>query len=121
MAAIWCMQFAASFSIEVLCIVTTLILTPVIPFPANMMFPAAGALFTWYTTCVYKTTTVACTLSEELAHTFKISGNKYKKMVGASMKPLWVEVRPFFNTKTTTSFSFTSEVTDKTVSILLVS
>lgn len=113
------MQIAAAFSIEVLCTAMTLILTPVMPFPANMMFPTGAALFIWYSTCVYQTTTVACTLSEELAHKFKISGNKYKKMVGASVKPLRVEVRPFFYMTKATSFSFTNEVTDKTISILL--
>ena len=98
----------------------TLILTPVMPFPANMMFPAAAGIAIWYTTCVYPTTTVACSQFEELAHTFKTSGDKYRKVIGASMKPLRVECRPFFYMQKTTSFSYTNEVTDKTISLLLV-
>ena len=120
MATIWCVQILASFTTETLSIVLSLKLTSTMPFPANMMFPAAAVAFIWYTTTVYRTTVLACASFEELAHRLKISGDKYMKAVGASMKPPRVEVRPFFHMKETTSFSFSNEVMDKVISILVV-
>ena len=119
MATLWTFQLGAIFLVETLDIVLSLRLSPQMTFPSNMMFPSPAVVLIWYTTTVYKATAAACDVGEAMAHRFKTSADKYRKTVGASMKPLRVEARPFFYMEKITSFSFTSEVTDKTISILL--
>ena len=119
MATLWAFQLGGAFLVETLSIVLSLKLSPTMTFPSNMMFPAPAIGLIWYTTTVYKATTAACDAGDDMAHKLRNSADKYKKVVGASMKPLRVEARPFFYMQKTTSFSFTNQVTDKTISILL--
>ena len=120
MATLWAFQLGALFLVETLSIVLSLTLSPHMTFPSNLLFPAPAIGLFWYSNTVYKASTAAGDVGEDIAHRLKTSADKYKKVVGASMKPLRVEARPFFYMQKTTSFSFTNEVTDKTISILLV-
>lgn len=121
MAVLWTYGMAATFLVDVLCTSMSLKLTPHMSFPSNMMFPVGLFGLGFYTTKVYKATSDATDLSQDLASKMKQSADPYKKRVGASMKPLRVEARPFFNMQKATSFAFNNEVADKTVMILVSS
>ena len=119
MALVWTYQLGAMFIFDVLCTSMSLRLSPHMPFPSNMMFPVGAGSALFYTTSVYAATSRATEISEGLAHQLKISKVKYKKRVGASMRPLRMKARPFFYMDRTTSVAFRCEVTDKVISILL--
>src|SRR4051794_562207 len=88
MSRLWSFQVGAAFTIETLAIVLSLKLAPYMPFPTSLMFPSAAICFIWYSTTVYKATSAATDTSEDLVHKFKISADRYERVVGASMKPL---------------------------------
>ena len=116
MALLWTYQLGAMYIFVVLCTSMSLKLSPHMPFPSNMMFPVGAAGSTLYTTSVYPATSRSTEVSEELAHNLKISGDKYRKRVGASVRPLWVKARPFFYMENTTLVAFINEVMDKVIS-----
>ena len=120
-AVLWTYGMAAVFAIDVLCTSMSLRLSPHMPFPSNMMFPVGMLSLGYYSTRVYKATSIASDRSEDLAHKLKNSADPYKRRVGASMKSLRVEARPFFYMRKTTSFAFNIEVVDKTVMVLVSS
>ena len=119
MALLWTYQLVGMFIFDVLCTSMTLKLSPHMPFPSNMMFPVGAGSAIFYTTRIYTATSRATGISEDLAHQLKISANRYKKRVGASMRPLRMKARPFFYMEHSTSVAFRNEVTDKVVSILV--
>ena len=119
MAVVWTYQMAGLFVIQTVCTVISLRVAFVMQFPANCMFFFGATAIMHYTTKIYTTTVVTCTKSQEFANVCKQSGDKYKQRVGASMKPLYVEVRPFFVMTKTTAFAYTNEVVDKTISVLV--
>ena len=121
MAALWTYGIGAVFIVGVLCTSMSLRLSPHMPFPSNMMFPVGMVGVGFYTTRIYKSTSLASEMSEKLAKKLKDSADSYEKRVGRTMKPLRVEARPFFCMQKTTSFAFNSEVIDKTVMILVSS
>ena len=116
---LWTYQMGTVFILEVLCVVSSLRLSSGMPFPTNLMFPVGATASFFITSVIYKATTMATDMSQDLASSFRKSADRYHKRLGASMRPLYVEVPPFFVMKKSTSFSFTNEAADKTISILL--
>ena len=118
-AVMWSYSMVGMFVSQVGSIVGGVRLTASVPFPANAMFPITAIGTTYVTINMYGATSVATGMSQYLAQKYFKSTDKYYRRVGASMKPLYVEVWQFFVMTSTTSFSFTYGVVDKSISILL--
>lgn len=119
MAVMWTYQMGTVFLIQTLTTVITLRVGFSMPFPGNCMFFIGALASMLFTTMVYTSSAASSIKSQEFADVFKKSRDKYKKTVGTSMRPLYVEARPFFVMTKTTAFSYTNEVVDKTISILV--
>ena len=110
----------ALFAVEVTSIVASLKLYNTVPLSSFLLFPAGAAMALSFSTTIYYASALTAIKSGDLADQIKKSGKRYEKVVGASMRPLYVEARPFFVMEKTTAFAYSQEVIDKTISVLLL-